>query len=160
MKVTAEDFRRRYADLSDEGLLAIDPNDLTDVARKVYDEELARRGLAEEARAPEAKALAEELPLPPDLVPLAKFNSVEDAEAARAMLEDEGITARLETDFPHLVSDDDPDSGCRLLISPDERAAALEILFPPISEEELAAQAEAAGPAEEEMPEQEEEEST
>ena len=58
MKVSAEDFRRQYAGLSDEALLDVDRRDLVEVARTCYDEELARRQLkapspAAAARAPE-----------------------------------------------------------------------------------------------------------
>ena len=45
MKVSAEDFRRQYAGLSDEALLDVDRRDLVEVARTCYDEELARRQL-------------------------------------------------------------------------------------------------------------------
>ena len=45
MKVSVEDVRRQYAELSDEALLDIDRQDLVELARKCYDEELARRQL-------------------------------------------------------------------------------------------------------------------
>jgi len=38
-------LRRHYASLSDEALLAIDETELVDEARRIYDEELAQRGL-------------------------------------------------------------------------------------------------------------------
>ena len=36
MKVSAEDFRRQYAGLSDEALLDVDRRDLVEVARSCY----------------------------------------------------------------------------------------------------------------------------
>jgi hypothetical protein len=45
MNVDESDFGRRYAHLSEEGLLSIDREDLIDTARQCYDQELARRGL-------------------------------------------------------------------------------------------------------------------
>ncbi len=45
MNVDESDFERRYADLSDEGLLSINREDLIDRARQCYDRELAIRGL-------------------------------------------------------------------------------------------------------------------
>jgi hypothetical protein len=45
MDVDPDDFRRRYAELSDEGLLLINREDLVEVARQSYDKELERRGL-------------------------------------------------------------------------------------------------------------------
>jgi hypothetical protein len=45
VRIDPEEFRRHYASLSDEALLDVDPGDLTEVALKCYDEELAARGL-------------------------------------------------------------------------------------------------------------------
>jgi hypothetical protein len=45
MQVTNEDLRRHFASLSDEALLEVDESDLSDIARKCYDAELARRNL-------------------------------------------------------------------------------------------------------------------
>ena len=62
MKVSIEDIRRQYAELSDEGLLEIDRQDLMDQARQCYDEERARRQLAPEAKAPPAAPRREAAP--------------------------------------------------------------------------------------------------
>jgi PhnB protein len=48
MKLTADDFRRQYAELSDEALLDIDPNDLNETARACYFAELQSRGIETE----------------------------------------------------------------------------------------------------------------
>jgi hypothetical protein len=45
MNTDADDFRWRYAELSDEGLLLINREDLVEVARQSYDQELEMRGL-------------------------------------------------------------------------------------------------------------------
>ena len=45
LRIDPEDLRRHYASVSDPELLAIDPADLTDVAQKIYDEEVAHRQL-------------------------------------------------------------------------------------------------------------------
>jgi hypothetical protein len=45
MNVDADDFRKRYGELSDEGLLSINRGELVELARLCYDQELARRGL-------------------------------------------------------------------------------------------------------------------
>uniref|UniRef100_Q01XZ8 Uncharacterized protein n=1 Tax=Solibacter usitatus (strain Ellin6076) TaxID=234267 RepID=Q01XZ8_SOLUE len=47
MQIDLECLRRHYSSLSDEGLLALDPDDLIEVARKCWDEEVERRGLDE-----------------------------------------------------------------------------------------------------------------
>jgi len=46
MRIDPEDLRRHYESLSDDGLLAMDPSDLTPVAQRIYNQEIARRGLA------------------------------------------------------------------------------------------------------------------
>ena len=45
MEIDPDEFRRRYAELSDAGLLSIDRDDLTELAQLYYDAEVARRGL-------------------------------------------------------------------------------------------------------------------
>jgi len=45
MKLTADDYRAHYRSLSDEEFLAIDRDDLVDMARRSYDAELAHRQL-------------------------------------------------------------------------------------------------------------------
>ena len=45
MRIDLEDIRRNYASLPDGALLALNPAELSDVARPLYDEELSRRGL-------------------------------------------------------------------------------------------------------------------
>jgi hypothetical protein len=45
LRIDPKDLRRHYASLSDEELLDLDRADLVEMARKIYDEEIARRGL-------------------------------------------------------------------------------------------------------------------
>ena len=45
MRIDSEDVRHHYASLADEELAALNPDDLTEAARAVYEAELARRGL-------------------------------------------------------------------------------------------------------------------
>jgi len=51
LKVDTDYLRRHYAELSDEGLLEIDRDELVDAAQKCYDEEVARRHSAPAAPA-------------------------------------------------------------------------------------------------------------
>lgn len=46
MQVSAEDLERHYASMSDDELLGIDPADLTAIARKCYERQIEKRGLA------------------------------------------------------------------------------------------------------------------
>jgi hypothetical protein len=66
-----EYLRRHYADLSDEGLQAIDRNGLVPAAQALYDEELARR-------APRAKPLS--APRPEEEEEEAPVEELDDAE--------------------------------------------------------------------------------
>lgn len=45
MKLDPNDLKRHYASLSDEGLLEINRDDLVEIAQKIYDAEIASRGL-------------------------------------------------------------------------------------------------------------------
>jgi hypothetical protein len=148
MEVTPDDFRRYYSGLSDEALLDVPREDLTTAAQVCYDAEVASRGLHREVD-------AESAPTTPsaDLVAVATFPFVEQARMARAVLESEGIKVWLSNEntlsidrFMTSMLD-----GLRVFVLPENAEIAREILeTPPISDEELAAQAEAAAPVEEE----------
>jgi hypothetical protein len=45
VRIDSEDLRRHYAEIADEDLAAVDPEDLTEAARALYDAEVARREL-------------------------------------------------------------------------------------------------------------------
>src|ERR1035441_9382126 len=97
MKVSMEDFRRQYAGLSDEALLDVDRQDLVELARACYDEELARRQLKTPApapapapeHAPEPHGEAEEFAV------AETYESQEEARLARELLRAAGIRAHL-----------------------------------------------------------------
>jgi hypothetical protein len=91
MKITAEELKAIYRDMSDEELLSLDRDDLTDVALQVHREELGRRGLDLETEIEEA-ADAE-----PQTV-LHSFDLLDEARSAESMLESAGIPAHLEND--------------------------------------------------------------
>jgi hypothetical protein len=95
VEIDPEEFKRHYAELSDEGLLSIDRADLIELARTYYDAEVASRGLhPAELATPMAEASPEE-----DLVLAAKFQSVEEANLGRALLRDAEIPAYLENEL-------------------------------------------------------------
>jgi Protein of unknown function DUF104 len=91
MKITAEELQQIYRNMSDEELISLDREDLTDVALKVHDQELERRGLNLDA---EVEELAAEEPL----TSLGSFDSLDEARTAESMLESASIPARLEND--------------------------------------------------------------
>jgi hypothetical protein len=47
MQIDRRELGRHYASLSDEELLSLDPNELTETAQTIYDLEIKRRGLSE-----------------------------------------------------------------------------------------------------------------
>jgi hypothetical protein len=109
MNADADDFRRHYAVLSDEALLDLKPDDLTDVARQCYEVELFNRGLKraappklEESQPeesplvfPQPKYLMEHIPWKSTAVSVVEFEHAEDAEQARDVLEQAAIPCAL-----------------------------------------------------------------
>jgi hypothetical protein len=109
--------------------------ELVDVARECYDAEVARRGLESEAAgAVEDDRAAGEVA---DLVEVAAFPSGQEANLARTLLDSAAIPCFLESERVAL-------DGARLLVPAAYLEQAREVLQAEISDEELAAQAEAA----------------
>jgi hypothetical protein len=152
MKVDADDFRRVYESLNDEALLAVKRDELVDVAQQCYDVEVAKRGLAaRDDAAVSAPGSAE--PAGEELAEAATFTDADDARLARDLLAAAEIPSYLATDAK-LPGNMSAPNGFRLSVSPALLEQAREILDSRISDEELAAQAEAAGELE---PEEDEE---
>ena len=154
MKVSSDDFRRAYAELSDDALLAINRDDLTEAAQPCYDEELANRGLIAEA---EPEAVAAAAPGEAELVEVARFDNTDELDLARSLLKS--------ADIPSFLSNDPAVPGVfratraawhELYVRATDLEDALAVLESEVSEEELAAQAEAAAPEEEDIEEEEE----
>jgi len=155
VNVTAEDFRRHYELLSDEALLEVDTGELVELARTCHAEEVARRGLA--GHAPEVQGTADaaesgagpgEAAEDEKLVCIVEYDYLDEADLARGLLEAAEIPASLESE-PGVV---------RLMVPARFAEQALGMLASPLSDEELAAQAEAAGFEEDEKPESDSEE--
>ncbi len=123
MHIEPEQLREQYDSLSDEALLQIHRADLIEDARRIYDEELARRQLVaarikEESSSPEAADAGTDFPLDQDhpawLAEAAEVFSIVDlpggvpapeAEKVRDVLLAAGIPCHLE-----LTEVQDPDS--------------------------------------------------
>jgi hypothetical protein len=155
VKVDAEDFRRVYESMNDDALLAVNRDELVEVAQQCYDAEVARRNLltVDEAEAAGEAAADEETDIRKNMVELAVFTNVDDARMALGLLRAAEIPCYLEN-IGVMVPE------FRLSVPPMFLEQAREILDAEISEEELAAQAEAAAELEleEELEEEEEEE--
>jgi hypothetical protein len=150
MEVSLDDFRRHFELLSDETLLATNREELVEGARECYDEEVARRGLnsppPDEPVAGEV-VTTEEPHQAEELVLVATYHNADEAALARSLLEGAEIPFRLQNEMAPLGG------LMRLLVPAAFEADALEVLESEISEEDLAAQAEAAGMIEEDSEE-------
>jgi hypothetical protein len=146
VEVSADDFRRHFELLSDAALLETNREDLVEIARGCYDEEVERRGLNSppESDAAAQEAVAHQASPGEELVLIATYNIPEEASLARGLLDSAEIPYHLENEFAALGG-----FQLRLMVPAAFEAEALEVLEAEISDEELAAQAEAAGIPEE-----------
>ena len=137
MKVDEDDIRRRYAELSDEGLLSINREDLVDLAQRCYDEELTRRGLQYEDETNEEPAGVGE-----PFVAAATFLFPDEAEVARGLLRSADILCYLENE--HMLAKvwqwNVALGGLRLMVPASLLDQVHEILNELISEEDFIAQ--------------------
>ncbi len=148
VEVNLDDFRRHFELLSDEALLETNREDLVESAKQCFDEEMARRGLnaAPVEEAEEQVAGRPELDPSDELVVIATYHIPEEASLARGLLESAEIPYHLDNEYVALGGFE-----MRLRVPRRYQEEAVEILEMEISDEELAAQAEAAG-----MPDDEE----
>jgi len=152
VEVSRDDFRRHFELLSDETLLGTNRDELVENARSVYDEEIERRGLNAPPEGEEGE------PMPDAVVPggdeelvlIATYNIPDEASLARGLLQSAEIPYLLQNDYVALGGIE-----LRLLVPKVFEEEALEILQHELTEEELAAQAEAAGVLEEDFEEEE-----
>lgn len=86
MHGNTEEFKQKYRDLPDDGLLAINRDELIESARQCYDEELARRSLT-----PPQPEPAEGSEPTDELVSAGTFMLKRDSDLARGILESVGI---------------------------------------------------------------------
>jgi hypothetical protein len=98
VKVDADDFRRVYESLNDEALLAVNRDELVEVAQQCYDVEVAKRGLTASADAAAGPALASAEAASEELVEVATFTDADDARLARDLLASAEIPSYLATD--------------------------------------------------------------
>ena len=138
MRVNPDEIRQQFEQRSDEGLLSIDRNDLTELAQQYYDAEVARRGL----HLPPPENPADGEPTGEELVAVATFLSLEEANLSLALLRSADIPATLENENSSQWAGL---GGLRLLVPEGLVGDAEEILDAQISDEDLEAQAEAAG---------------
>jgi hypothetical protein len=96
MKITLEDLKASYRNMSDEELLDLDRSQLTDMARTAYASEMERRGL--DAEAAEKEADAETGASDEPLVAVRNCVSADEAWSVVSALQGSGIAARVGDD--------------------------------------------------------------
>jgi hypothetical protein len=143
LEIDPDEFRRHYSELSDDALLDLNRDELVDVARDCYDAELANRGLQRES--PPEDEVQPEVD-EGDLVELTRFSSSSEIDLARALLASAAIPSYLENELggKYLPGSE----GYRLFVAATSIEDARQVLQSSISDEELAAQAEAEPPPE------------
>jgi len=141
LKLTAEDFRQQYRAMPDGDLLALERDELTDLARQCYDRELERRGLMATPAAPAAPAPPEPKPRESGVsargstaplaeesepVAVAQFARLAEARFARERLRSAKIPAYLDSEFG--MYDTVLTGGPRLMVPPAYVAQARKLL--------------------------------
>jgi hypothetical protein len=155
------DLREQYAALSDDALLAVNPEELVPMAQECYRHEMQQRGLTHEAAAPagsegvlgESASAASEPK--EEIVAVESYRNHEEATLAKSTLKAAGIPCALSNEYSGRfnLGSHKVEGGAFLLLVPESLLEdAQEVLASEISEEELAAQAEAAAMEEEEEP--------
>jgi hypothetical protein len=151
MQTSREDYIQHFSELSDAALMAVPREDLVQVAKDCLDEEIQRRGLNEPDEAPApSEAAAEPDHTEPQMAVVGEYQDPGEADLARALLRSAGIDAMLLNERLAGILNIPLAPGTYHLLAPvDSEEEALQILASEISEEDLAAQAEAAGEKEE-----------
>ncbi len=145
MRITPEELKQAYRQMSDEELFAINRGELTDVARQCHDGEIERRGLngRKSAAAPASHSAAiDDTEVP--WVSAGTFRFIDEAELVRGLLQSAGIAAELESDTGDLLwLGTSAYKSSRVLVPETAVEDARAIIQSRAAEEELAAQAEA-----------------
>ncbi len=144
MNVSAKYIQRHFELLSDAALLATTRDDLTELARESYDEEVLRRGLAADAvpEATEEAGAVQQEAASGEMVVVGTFTVAEEASLARGLLDSAEIPCKIATDYVAMGRVE-----FQLLVLKEFEEQALEILEYQISDEELEAQAAEAAEA-------------
>ena len=147
-----DSLRKQLTTLTDEALLEVVPEDLTEEAKAVYDAELAARNLtwpsAEEVEVPAATALLDR-PDDSQLVLIARYETFAEARYAYMLLKQEEIPVWLAGIGSKGANMIDPNAPLDLVTLPEHLETAQMLLSSEISDEELAMLAEQAGDPEE-----------
>jgi hypothetical protein len=149
MKITADDLARSYRSMSDAALLAMDQDQLTDIARQCLEHEMELRGLTH--RDPAAPPAPFEANTEDDsesavgrLCSAGIFRFADEANALLPALEAAGVAAAVETDTGEVIwSGTTAYDAVRLLVPVEQAEDARGAIENYARAEELAARAHA-----------------
>jgi hypothetical protein len=140
MRITPEELKQAYRNMSDEELLAIETDDLTDVAQQCHTDELERRGLRRGAGELAVAIEGEE----GGWGSAGTFRSLHEAQLAHGLLVSAGIPAELQSNSGDLLwMGSSAHKISRVLVPEELVQEAHGIIESNAIQEELAAQAEA-----------------
>lgn len=147
MQTSREELIQHFSGLSDTALLEVPREDLVQVAKHCLDEEISRRGLNDAPDTEDAVASGGAAGhLAPPMAVLGEYQNQAEAELACSLLRSAGIEAVVPDQLLANELNIPLATGAYHLLAPVEsEQEALQILGSEISDEDLAAQAEAAG---------------
>ena len=145
-----DSLRKHLTHLTDDAILEVNPDDLTEEAKAVYDEELAARNLSwPSTETPEESVIAAGYPDPADgeLVHIATYETFAEARFAVTLLRQEEIPVWIAGATKPGMAMIDPNAPIDLVTHAEHLEAAQLLLNSEISDEDLARLAEEAGEA-------------
>ena len=143
-----DSLRKQLTNLTDEAILEVNPDDLTEEAKTVYDAELASRNLSWPSRDTSTEnAVPSGYPDPADgeLVLIARYETFAEARYAATLLRQEEIPVWIAGNTTPSVTMIDPNAPIDLVTHAEHLESAQLLLSSEISDEELALLAEQAG---------------
>ncbi len=143
-----DSLRKQLTNLTDEAILEVNPDDLTEEAKTIYDAELASRNLSW----PSAETTPEAIdhgdfpdPAAGELVLIARYETFAEARYAATLLRQEEIPVWIAGATKQGMTMIDPNAPIDLVTHAEHLESAQLLLSSEISDEELALLAEQAG---------------
>ena len=143
-----DSLRKQLTNLTDDAILEVDPEDLTEEAKAVYDAELASRNLSWPSVAAPAQASAPggfPDPAAGELVLIATYKTFDEARYAVTLLRQEEIPVWIAGATKPGMSMIDPNAPIDIVTHAEHLESAQLLLSSEFTDEELALLAEEAG---------------
>lgn len=143
-----DSLRKQLNNLTDEAILEVSPDDLTEEAKTVYDAELASRNLSWPSRDTSTENVVPSGypdPANGELLLIARYETFAEARYAATLLRQEEIPVWIAGNTTPGVTMIDPNAPIDLVTHAEHLESAQLLLSSEISDEELARLAEQAG---------------